>query len=511
MSNYQNNKRIVKNSFYLYVRMFFTIIVSLYTSRVVLHQLGEDDFGIYSVVGGLAVMFSFFSNAFTATTQRFLTVEIGKGDSISIKRMFSMSVNSHIIISLLIILCAETIGLWLLNTQLNIPTNRQSAANWVYQFGVLSLILSILNTPYIACIIAYEKMNYFALTSIINVSLKLLIVFILVDSVFDKLVYYSALLVVISVIKFLMDRIYCVARFPNCSYIYYWDKSLFKTVFGFTGWNLFKTGAVVGVNQGNNILVNIFGGTVASAAMGLANQVNGTIFSFMQNVQIAFNPQITKTYSNNEKNVFYSLTMNAAKLSTVMLLFVALPLYLNMEYILNFWLGEYPAGTALLCRIAILSCFVDSLSGPLTTAVMAYGNIRKYQIITSVLWIISIPLSVVLLLLGFSFAVVLYSKVLCQTSVLVYSAVFLKNRLFFPLNRFLWNVCGIVAVIMILVLAVTGGILDLLPDLSLFQHFVISSFISWFLLFTLVYYIAFSKHERKVIFEIIRSLYNRLW
>lgn len=254
--------------------------VSLYTSRVILENLGIEDFGIFSVVGGLAVLFSFFNNALNGSTQRFLTVSIGKNDMIETKNVFSMSMNCHMIISFVILIFAETIGLWFLNTQLNIPAAKMHAANWVYQLALLSCVLGILNVPYTGSIIAYEKMSYFAWSSVISAMLKLGVAWLLVVTDSERLIFYAAFLAVVAIIKFVIDRIYCRIRFSTCRYNFQWNGDLFKEMVSFTGWNILKMGAVMGVSQGNNMLINIYGGTVASAAMGIANQVNGNVYGF---------------------------------------------------------------------------------------------------------------------------------------------------------------------------------------------------------------------------------------
>lgn len=422
----------------LYLRMAFTVIVGLYTSRVLLQALGVEDYGIFSVVGGLAVLFSFFSNAMNQSTQRYLTVEIGRKDDWGIKRVFSAAIHCHLIISGLIVLLSETIGLWFLNTQLVIPEQRMLAANVVFQCGLVTLILGVLNLPYIACIIAYERMGYFALTSVLDACMKLGIVFLVSLSQDDHLIGYAFLLFGVAVVKFVIDRWYCHSTFEKCRYEARWEGGLQREMMSFTGWNLFKTASVIGVNQGNNFVVNILGGgAIASAAMGLANQLNAHVYNFMSNVQTAFNPQITKTCANREWTDCFDLVGNASRLSALMLLLVAVPIALNMDFVLGLWLSEVPNDTASLSMMCLCSCFLDALTGPINTALLAYGEISRYQLVTSLLWWLALPLAIVMMLAGWPLASILLAKVISQILVLGYGLALMRRLFAYPIVSYL--------------------------------------------------------------------------
>ena len=490
-----DTRRIAKNSIYLFTRMALMMGVSVYTSRVVLENLGIEDFGIFSVVGGLAVLFSFFNNALNTSTQRFLTVSIGKNNVMETKRVFSMSMNCHMIISFVILILAETVGLWLLNTQLNIPEAKMHAANWVYQLTLLSCLLGILNVPYTGSIIAYEKMSYFAWSSVISAMLKLGVAWLIAVSTSERLIFYSALLVVATIIKFIIDQIYCRIRFSVCRYSFQWDRNLFKEMISFTGWNILKMGAVMGVSQGNNILINIYGGTVASAAMGIANQVNGNVYGFMQNVQTAFNPQITKTISCNQTEDYQSLIRMCAKVSSYLLFFLAVPLVLEMDIILKLWLKDVPLNTGILCVFSIASVYIDSLTGPLSAAVMAHGSVQRYQIVTSVLWLISIPAAWLYFQIGMPFEYILISKIIAQVIILGYSLYFLKKNIVFDVSSFIRNECLTTLVVLISSLWISYLIINNFYY-SVLGNLLLSVISSWAILIIIILAIGLTHRER---------------
>lgn len=424
-----DKKRIAKNSLYLYARMLLMMGVSLYTSRVILENLGVEDFGIFSAVGGVAVIFSFFNNALCGSTQRFITVSIGKDSVEESRKVYSMSMNCHIIICLVILVLSETIGLWFLNSELNIPPEKMGEANWVFQFALVSCLTGVISVPFSGCIIAYEKMSFFAMTSIISALLKLAIAWIIILNSGNRLVLYSLLLAGVSIIMTLINYVYCRLNFDICRFVVSRSRELFRSMMAFTGWNLFKMGAVIGVSQGNNIIVNIFGGPVASAAISIANQVNGTIYNFMQNVQTAFNPQITKTVAVKDMTESLKLINLSARYSFMLLCFAGVPLILQMSPILHLWLTEVPDSTSTLCIFSICSVGLDALVGPIGTAVFAIGNIKRYQIITSILWAIAIPAAWAMMTVGIEFKYILVSKIIAQAGILMYSLVYLKREL----------------------------------------------------------------------------------
>lgn len=382
----ENNKRIAKNTVYLYFRMFITLIVGLYTSRVVLQTLGIEDYGIYNVVGGVVVMFSFINNSMATATQRFITYALGKGDNAYLEKVFSTSILIFFAIALLIVLLAETVGLWFLCNKMQVPAERMHAALWVYQFSILAAVIGVLSIPYNAVIIAYEKMGAFAYLSIFDVILRLLIVFALVISPVDKLILYAALVVLVQFLIFLCYKIYCKRHFAITSFRFLLDKNLFKEMFVFSGWTMTGNISVVCYTQGLNILLNLFFGPAVNAARGVAVQVQTVVRNFCVNFQTAINPQITKSYVQSDMCHLHNLIVTSSKFSFFLLFFISLPIMLEATFILRIWLGTVPEHTENFIRLILLTSMIIALSNPLIIALQATGHIKKFQIAeTSVL------------------------------------------------------------------------------------------------------------------------------
>lgn len=386
----------------LYFRMILTMIVSLYTSRVVLNTLGVEDYGIYNVVGGFVSMFGFLNSAMASATQRFLAFEIGRNDKTQLRNVFSMSVNIHFLIAFLILIFAETVGLWFVNTQLTISPERMVAARWVYHFSIFTLMVNMVSVPYNAMIIANERMNVFAWVSIAEVSLKLLLVFMLVWFGFDKLMFYAILMFSVALLIRLIYGMYCNRKFRESRFRLYWDKPLFKTLINYAGWNLWGNAAGVIMGQGVNILLNIFFGPVVNAARGIAFQVKGAINQFILNFQMAINPQIIKSYAANDLKYMHQLIFQGAKYSYFLLFALSLPIMLETEIVLKLWLKTVPEYTAIFTRLVLINILIDCISYPLMTAAQASGKIKLYQGVVGGLLILNLPVSYLFLKLGYS-------------------------------------------------------------------------------------------------------------
>lgn len=396
------NKRIAKNTFLLYVRMLFTMAVSLYTSRVVLNVLGVEDYGLYNVVGGFVAMFSFFNGAMAAATQRYLNFELGRGDASRLHQVFCTSVNIHAIISFLVLLLSETVGLWFVYTYLNIPAERFSAALWVYQASVLSSVVMVMSIPYNAAIIAHERMGAFAYISVLEVVLKLLIVYLLVIYDIDKLKLYAVLMLLVQVLICLIYGRYGYKHFTETRYRPVWDSRLFKEMTGFAGWSLFGNIAAVAFTQGLNVLLNMFFGPAVNAARGIAVQVQNAIKGFCVNFQTALNPQITKSYAAGDMDYMYGLVFTSSKFSYYLLLLLSMPVILETQVVLQWWLGIVPEHTVAFVRLILVISMVDSLANPLIQAASATGRIRKYQSVVGTMLIMILPISYVALKLNSS-------------------------------------------------------------------------------------------------------------
>ncbi|MGN5955383.1 hypothetical protein ACP6L2_12305 [Sphingobacterium lactis] len=435
------NKRVAKNTLVLYGRMLLSMFVTLYTSRVVLNILGVDDFGIYNIVAGVIIMFGFLNNAMTASTQRFLTFEIGQGNLTKLKTIFNVSITIHLIIGGIILILAETIGLWFLNTQLNIAEDRMVAANWVYQFSLLSFIISVYYVPYNAVIIAHEKMNIFALIGIGEVVLKLAVVFLLPVIPFDKLIVYAGLLFIVSTSVKVAEQIYCKRTFEECRQIALsWDKSLINEMGKFAGWNLVGVAAGIGYMQVVNVFLNIFFGTVVNAARGIAFQVQGAVSSLITNFQIALAPAITKGYARNELKETYDMVFSSSRLSLYLLLIFSIPLLIETETVLTWWLNLVPKYTVVFTQLIILDLLITSLSGPLHILVQATGNVKKYQIIVSGILLLNVPFAYIFLKLGYSAEITMIIAIVFSLMALVARLMILKNMLDFPLRNYILKV-----------------------------------------------------------------------
>ena len=396
MQNYsENTKRIAKNTLMLYGRMLFSMVVSLYTSRVILNALGVEDYGIYNAVGGFVTIFSIISSALSSAISRFLTFELGRCDFIRLKKSFSTSLFVLVALSILVIFVAETVGLWFLNNKMIIPADRLYAAQWVYQASVVSFVLGLVSVPYNALIISHERMGMFAYIGIIQVLLKLAVVLFVAYSswAFDRLIIYSLLLVIVGLLMQSIYWIYCTRNFEESHLELSFDKQLWKEMSSFAGWNFVGCSAGVLKDQGVNILINMFLGPVVNAARGIAVTVNNTVGGFANNFMVALNPQITKTYASRDFEYCYSLVERGARFSFFILLTIALPLFLETDFVLALWLKDYPIHTVNFVRLILVLSMVDMLSNTLITLQLATGNIKTYQIVVGGILLLNLPLS----------------------------------------------------------------------------------------------------------------------
>ena len=393
MTSSSNTSRIAKNTLLLYFRMLLTMGVTLYTSRVILNALGVEDYGIYNVVGGVVAMFGILSGSLSSAISRFITFELGKGDLDKLKRIFCTSVNIQVILIAIITILMETIGIWFLNNKMVIPEERLVAANWVFQFSVITFALNLLSVPYNAVIIAHEKMSAFAYISIVDVTLKLIVAFIIAYNPFDRLVYYGLLIMIVGVINRMMYAIYSKRHFEEATYRMIFDKELMKEMFGFAGWNFFGAGSALIMKQGVDILLNIFFGVQANAARGIANQVDNAINLFVKNFTTALNPQIIKSYATSQKDFLFSLMFRGAKFSYFLVMIFAIPIICETHFILTLWLKNFPEHTIQFVQLSIIVIMIYVLTNTLITAMLATGNIKKYQLIVGGLGMLVLPIA----------------------------------------------------------------------------------------------------------------------
>lgn len=502
----KNNKRVAKNTLFLYFRMILIMLVTLYTSRVILAQLGIKDYGIYNVVGGVVTMFAFLNNCMTSSTQRFMTFELGRGDMQRLKDVFAASLNIHATIALVIVLLAETIGLWFVNAKLVIPEERMIAANWVYQFAILSFCVNIIQVPYNAVLIAHEKMSVYAYISILEVFLKLGIVYLLVVCPFDKLIAYGILLFCVQLIVRCVYQIYCRKHYEESKFRLFWDKDLYRQMSGFAGWNLFGSIAWLLRDQGVNIILNMFFGPVINAARGVATQVSGAVMSFITNFQVALNPQITKNYANGNIDEMENLSYLGIKFSYMILFILALPLSVNIDYVLQIWLVEVPNYAALFIVLILIDAMVGTLFGtPLMTSLSATGVIRNYQIVVSLVILCIVPVGYVFLKLGYDAPSVFYITILFSFLSGFVRFLFCRKQIGYSLRKMAKGVLiplfGMTAISLPLPIYLK---IEVLINDS-FVNFIILSIVAVAVSGSAAWFIGMQKNERNTICELVKN------
>ena len=398
--NLHKGRRIAKNTMMLYVRMFVLMLVGLYTSRVVLNALGETDYGVYSVVGGVVAMFSMISGALNSAVSRFITFELGKNNPERLNRVYCTSVNIQLILALIIVLLAEPIGLWFIENKMTIDPARIPAATWVLHFSLLAFVINLMSVSQMASITAHEKMSAYAYIGILDGLLRLGVAFMIVSAPFDRLVYYAMLMAGVVLIVRLTYGIYCRIHFPECRYRFVFDRPLVKEMFAFAGWNFIGVTSGVLRDHGGNILVNLFAGPVVNAARGVAVQLNGAVQSFVTNFMTAVNPQITKSYAAGDYKYVFALIGKSSRMSFYLLSLMAIPIIFNADLLLQIWLKEVPEHTTLFVQLFLMFALSESLSLPLITAMLATGRIRNYQLVVGGIQLLNLPVSYIFLKMG---------------------------------------------------------------------------------------------------------------
>ena len=406
-NNLHKGRRIAKNTMLLYVRMFVLMLVGLYTSRVVLNALGETDYGIYSVVGGVVAMFTMISGALNSAVSRFIAFELGKGDLSRLNKVYCTSVNIQLLLALIVVLLAEPIGLWFIENKMTFGVvdsikdlQKVEAAKWVLHFSLLAFVVNLMSVPQMATITAHEKMSAYAYIGILDGLLRLGVAFMILNSPIDKLVYYAILMAAVVVIVRFAYGLYCRLKFQECRYRLVFDGPLAKEMFSFAGWNFIGVTSGVLRDHGGNILVNLFSGPVVNAARGVAVQLNGAVQSFVTNFMTAVNPQITKSYASGDKEYVFSLIGKSSRMAFYLLSLMAIPIIFNAELLLQVWLKEVPDHAVLFVQLFLMFAMSEALSLPLITAMLATGKIRNYQLAVGGVQLLNIPLSYLFLKLG---------------------------------------------------------------------------------------------------------------
>lgn len=487
--------------------MLFLMAINLYASRVVLAALGVEDYGIYNVVGGVVAMFTMISGSLSSAISRFITYELGRGPSDTLKTVFSSSVFIQILLAVFFVIVAETLGLWFLNFKLNIPPERMIAANWVFQFSIVTFAVNLISIPYNAAIIAHEEMSAFAYISVFEGIGKLIVAWIIVKANGDRMILYSILITLIAIIVRLIYGIYCKKKFEECTVHLRIEKSYFKQIFSFAGWNMIGAASAVCRDQGGNIIINLFCGPSVNAARGVAMQVSTAINGFVSNFQMALNPQITKNYAIGNQDYMLRLVYKGARFSYYILWLISLPVLVNVEYILSLWLVEVPDHAASFLQLIILFSLCESLSGPLMTAMYATGKVKNYQIIVGGLQLLNLPFAYICLKIGlapeFVFVVSIILSLVCMFARLIMLRPLIFISPWFFLRK-VWLNTFIVTVISLMPVLLLSNVLR-----GSFILFVCSVIISLIVAAASILYVGCGKEERSFFLSKCNDLINK--
>ena len=503
----ENSRRIVKNTLMLYVRMLVLMLIGFYTSRVVLGALGETDYGVYNVVGGVVAMFTVISGALNSAISRFITFELGKGSEAQLNKVYSTAVLIQAAIALIVAAIAEPVGIWFINNEMTIAPERIPAAIWVLHFSVFSFVVNLLSVPQMASITAHERMSAYAYIGMLDGFLRLMVAFLILRSPFDRLVYYAALMAVAVLIVRIAYGVYCRRNFEECRFKPVFDPKLVKEMFSFAGWNFIGVSSGVLRDHGGNILVNLFFGPAMNAARGVAMQVFTALQGFVTNFMTAVNPQITKSYAAGDYDYLFALIRKSSKMSFYLLFVIALPVLFNTEYLLGIWLKEVPQGTILFVQLFLIFALSESLSNPMITAMLATGHIRNYQLIVGGIQLMNVPVSYFILKAGASpQSTVIVAIVLSQICFFV-RLYLLKRETGYEASKHIKtvyiNVLAVAAVAVIIPLILNGC----LP--GGFAGFLISAATAVVSAGLSVLYIGCTKDERQDIYSYLRKLVRK--
>ena len=503
-----SNKRIARNTFLLTVRMVFVMIISLYTSRVILNTLGVVDYGIYNVVAGFVSMFSFLNSSLANGIQRFYNYEIGSKGNQSIGDVYVTSLQIQIILAVLLVLVLETVGLWYVNNKMVIPEDRFSVAVWVYHMAVLSLVFVVLQIPYSAVILAHERMDYYAVVSIIDVVLKLGIAIILPFVSSDKLLYYGILISMISILDFCLYFVYAKHQFSALKYKHVFHLELMKSMLGFSGWNVFGTFASMCKEQGLNMVLNLFYGPVVNAARGISYQVSSAVQSFVSSVGVSIRPQLIQSYASGDYSRSKSLMFSFSKIGFIILYVISLPLMAEINYVLCLWLGDtVPNHTASFVRIIFLINYINTLNGAVSAVIHASGKMALYQMAGSIISIVVLPVSYVQLTNGASPESVFYATLIITAIGHCISLVIMHHVVSFPILEYCSKVLYPILMIIIFSFWIPIAVKMILPEglLRLFISIILSSVA----IILLTVSLGMDKKEKQILKNILNKYFKR--
>lgn len=505
MSEQSNTKRLAKNTLFMYFRMGLLMLISLYTSRVILKQLGVDDYGIYNVVGSIVIMFISLKSIFASSTQRFLSYEMGKGDYSKLQLIYNMSTIINALIAIVFIVIVEAVGLWFLNFKINIDPSRLDAAHWVFQFSVVSTVVSIMSTPLDACVIAHERMDFYAYLSIFEGLARLGICYLLSVFDVDKLILYGFLTMSVTFIVRIINQIFCMKEFDECHLKLCWDKPYFIKMTSFAGWAFFGNTSNMLSQSGLNLVLNIFGGPAVNAARGISYQVSNSISQLLSNITIVLKPYAIKTYASGDINKALNITFISSRLYFVIQLLITIVISFFATDILRLWLGEVPEYTALFLDLVLIQSVIRSLHMPIDFLFCGEGNIKYYQIIEGIVLALPIPLSYVLLNLGlpyyYAFLALIACEILHIASISTLASRICKLDLgcYFKTVILPCMICGFVYMI------VFHRVYTLQP--SVIENIILSLITSIAIVIVMLM-IGFSKEDRNLILSLIKKKNN---
>lgn len=502
-----NTKRIAQNTIVLYVRTIITMLIALFTSRIVLQNLGVEDYGLYNVVGGFVALLTVVIAGLRTSTQRFLAYEIGRGKIDNIQTVFSSCFFTILGLVLIVLLITETVGLWFLNYKLNIPEGRETAANFVYQFSIVHLCIELMIIPYSAMIISHERMSIYAYLGILDAVLKLLFAFLIAFASFDRLIFYSGLMILISFTNFSIYKYICNKDYPESKLKMSMEKSTLKRIFSFSSWTMLGQGAMVCAHQGNNILVNIFYSVTANAASGIANQVNAALTGLTNNFFSAYQPQITKSYAVKDYQSTMRLVYGATKLSFFLIFLVSVPVLLNIDDILKLWLGVVPEYTNIFCLIIITSSIVNSFGNPCWTAIFASGRIKMLQIISSALYFFDILLVYLFFSNGFPVYFAPLAKLIVDCLITLFR-IFIAKKVVerFSVRHYIINVVFPIMLSTSLILVI-GYLVFTQSDSTISK--IICTLIIILVSLVITYFIGLSSAERMGVKKLVNNFLNK--
>lgn len=501
-------RKIVQNSIMLFMRMGITMLITLYTSRIVLQQLGASDFGIYNVVGGIVSIIGFLTGSLSQGIQRFLNFYLGRNETQKLNQIYSAGIILVVILAIIIILLGETIGIWFLNTQLNIPHDRLLAANWVFQFSLFSVLASLFQIPHIGVIIAHENMKAYAYISIFESIFKCFIAFIISIIQFDKLPFYSMLLMSNCFLISFIYYFYCRNHYSETKFKFHKEKTIYSSLLTFSGWNILGTTSNILTITGINIILNIFFGTIVNAARAISVQVSNSLDSMIQNVQSAMNPQLIKLYSQKEYKAMRELLIDNIKWNFFLFWMLGLPLFIELDNVLYLWLGEVPQYTSIFIKIIMLRCMLKCIERPLITATLAIGKMKPINLFSSLILGGEIVLAIILYSIGFSPYWCFLLDLIAVLGCIMFDMLFLYRKNLFSFQIFvyksLYPIIKISLISTCLTLIITNFI-----SLSGLARLLITSCISLFLSTICIFYMGLTKENRKSI--LIKMKKNKTW